>query len=135
MFLKKLFQKLAILIALAASSYAHADSAIVGGTVTPFFDALRNGNVVVVESYLADPLLANVKVMLRDNKGYPDFLREYYLDTTLVVTSIESSYESANAIVYVDIYFPAGYVESLKLDLIRDVGNSWKIYQQDTVLK
>lgn len=135
MLLTKFLQKLAILIALTFSSYVYADSVIVGGTVTPFFDALRQGNVIAVESYLEDPLLADVKVLLRDNKGYPDFLREYYRGTTVVVTNIESSSESAIAIVNVDIYFPAGHVESLQLDLIKATVGGWKIQQQSTVHK
>ena len=133
MCLTRYLQKLAILIVMA-SSYVSANSAIVGGTVTPFFDALRQGDVVTVESYLGDPLLTDVKVLLRDNKGYPGYLREYYLDTSVVVTKIESNSDTT-ATVNVDVNFPAGHVESLQLDLIRNPGGNWKIHQQITIQK
>ena len=130
MFLNKFLQTLAILIVIA-SSYASANSEIVGGIVAPFFDALKQGDVVAVESYLGDPLLNDVKVLLRENKGYPDFLREYYRDTSVVVTNIESN-SHTTARVNVDVNFPAGHVEFLQLELIRNTGGTWKIHQQTT---
>ena len=133
MLLNKLLHKITLLITLIILSQAHASSEIVGGTITPFFDALRQGDVITVESYLVDPLLSTVIVQLRDNHGYSDFLREYYDGTTVVVTNIESNSDSAAAIAYINIHFPEGYVESFRLDLIRDSGNKWKIQQQSEV--
>ncbi len=133
MILTRYLQKLAILIVIA-SSYVSANSEIVGGTVTPFFDALMRGDVVTVENFLGDPLLNDVKVLLRDNKGYPDYLRVHYSGTSVVVTRIESNSDTT-ATVSVDVNFPAGHVESLQLDLIRNSEGYWKIHQQITIQK
>ncbi len=51
---------------------------IMNQTVLPFCEALKNGNVNLIKMYISEDLFEKNKVLLEQNKKYPEFLRNYY---------------------------------------------------------
>jgi len=65
-------------------------------TLRPFFNALKNGNVEQIKRFFSGKMYSEYRLLLEENKGYPDLLREYYKDA---VFSVERGITSDNRII------------------------------------
>jgi hypothetical protein len=107
---------------------------IVDETLLPYFEALKNGDVASIKHCIAGKMLQRYRVLLDQNKAYPDFLRNYYqgVDFSIAAVQLVGNDILASAI----IVFPGnGSVQSgylLRKCNITDIGTgvtneTWKI--------
>lgn len=84
-------------------------------TFVPLFRAFKNGDVDAIKEYLSDDVYEKNKVLLEQNKEYPNFLRNFYRDAIFQVRKIVKSEE----MVFVDarVRFPDGYQGVTKVQL------------------
>ena len=108
---------------------------VITDVVLPFLDALKNGDVGLIKSYIAGDIYKNKRVLLEKNKEYSAFLRNYYQDVEFY---IEKALESGDYIeVYVGIEFSNGDEGIATLYLAQDInkiegapgGATWKIIE------
>ena len=62
-------------------------------TMNPCFEALKNGDVSSIKLCMSEGMYKRYKVLLENNKDYPEFLRNYYRGVDFWV---ESMIESGN---------------------------------------
>src|SRR3990172_8093993 len=81
----------------------------------PLFRAYKNGDVDAIKEYISDDMYEKNKVLLEQNKEYPDFLRNFYRDAIFQIKKVVKSEE----IVFVDVIvsFPGGYQSTAKFQL------------------
>ncbi|SOH03033.1 hypothetical protein KSMBR1_0519 [Candidatus Kuenenia stuttgartiensis] len=84
-------------------------------TFVPLFRAFKNGDVDAIKEYISDDVYEKNKVLLEQNKEYPNFLRNFYRDAIFQVRKIVKSEE----MVFVDtrVRFPDGYQGVTKVQL------------------
>jgi len=58
-------------------------------TITPYFEALKNGDVGAIKLHISEGMYERYKVLLEKNKDYPEFLRKYYRDVDFEIEKIE----------------------------------------------
>ena len=56
-------------------------------TVAVFFEASEAGNVKTIKSLIAGPFLDSRRVLLEENKDYPNKLREFYRGVTIEIVN------------------------------------------------
>ena len=76
-------------------------------TLVPFFTACKNGDVEAITEYISDDMYEKNKVLLEQNKEYPEFLRNFYRDAIFQEEKIVKSEETI--FVNVIVTFPGGY--------------------------
>lgn len=97
-------------------------------TFTSLFDALRNGDVKTIKSYLSAEEYAQHKVLFEQNKEYPAFLRNFYRGATLRVGQIDSVLSARDDVIAEFIVdFPGGDTTVTRMRLHRDKSGVWKI--------
>ncbi len=109
-----------------------AEDPIIDNTITPFFEALKNGDVKTIETYIDEPLYSQIKVLLTKNQKYPEYLRKYYTDTYVDVTGIKDLTDKKKD-VNVEIHFPDNYIEAIILHLSQVSTGEWKITEQTVI--
>lgn len=73
-------------------------------TMRPFFNALKNGNVEIIKQYISGEMYEESRILLEENKGYPEYLREHYKGA---IFSVKRGVSSDNQlIVDVSVEFP-----------------------------
>ena len=84
-------------------------------TFIPLFRALKNGDVDAIKEYISDDMYEKNKILLEQNKEYPNFLRNFYRDALFQVRKVVKSGE----IIFVDVRvrFPGGYQNVVKVQL------------------
>lgn len=84
-------------------------------TFVPLFRAFKNGDVDAIKEYISDDMYEKNKVLLEQNKEYPNFLRNFYRDAIFQVRKVVKSGE----IIFVDVRvrFPGGYQNVVKVQL------------------
>lgn len=84
-------------------------------TFVPLFRAFKNGDVDAIKEYISDDVYEKNKVLLEQNKEYPNFLRNFYSDAIFQVRKVVKSEE----MVFVDVRvrFPGGYQVVTKVQL------------------
>lgn len=98
-------------------------------TFVPLFRAFKNGDVDAIKEYLSDVMYEKNKVLLEQNKEYPNFLRNFYRDAIFQVRKIVKSEE----MVFVDVRvrFPDGYQSVTKVQLKEEKSKAgdaiWKV--------
>jgi hypothetical protein len=106
-------------------------------TLRPYFEALKNGDVVSIKKVIAGKMLQRNLVLLDQNKNYPDFLRDYYQSVEFSIMAVELADDDIQA--SVSILFPGNEsvrtVYILHRYIIKDAsGNpdieAWKIVRQ-----
>lgn len=108
-----------------------AENSIIETAVTPFFNALKNGDVAAVEKYIADPLYSQIKTRL-NTQEYPAFLRQYYSDSYIEVSNVyDISNDQKN--VCLDLYFSSNEKQSIELQLHKSAEGDWKITKQTEI--
>ena len=79
---------------------------IIRETVVPFFDALKHGDVKSIKKLVAGDMYEDKRVLLEQNKDYPDFLRKYYQGVEFIVKNIASSGD--HIVIDIGIKYPSG---------------------------
>ena len=98
-----------------------------------FFDATSAGNVGQIRSLIAGPLLESVKVLLKENKEYPEFLRDRYEGATAEITNV-SMLSDGEALVDMAVTFQGGITPSyMRLRMSQHKGGRWRIVEQRQV--
>jgi ketosteroid isomerase-like protein len=97
--------------------------------VTPFFDALKAGDVDAVVTYLGGDIKNRVLPLLKGNQDYPSFLRQQYLGAIIEKTEINSE-KNGDLLVGVRIRRARIATEHVSLVLRKDENNTWKIVEQ-----
>ena len=105
---------------------------IVTETVLPYCMALRDGDVSLMKQYLSGDMYEKNRVLLEQNKEYPEFLRKYYQGAQFQVVKAEEI--DNNILVNVEIEYPDGRLNFGKLRLGKDnqdiyENGSWKIIE------
>ena len=90
--------------------------------LTSFFEALRNGDVNHLKNCMGGELYAQRRVLLEQNEGYPDFLRQLYQGVKFKVDRIDQE-KNGDILVNVSIGFEDGRASASRLLLSKnDVG-------------
>lgn len=98
-------------------------------TFIPLFRAFKNGDVDAIKEYISGDMYEKNKVLLEQNKEYPNFLRNFYRDAIFQVKKVVKSEE----VIFVDVMisFPGGYQSIAKVQLKEGknkAGNTlWKV--------
>ena len=134
----------------------NAGSDALTDTVMRYFEACRNGDVKTMERLIAGHFYDNKKVLLSKNKGYPNFLKNYYKDINITIVSssignfdmvakdhpkLSERYHRKEdhgtvagineiGVVTVSCEFPDGSGFNTKLLLKKNDKDIWKIYEQ-----
>ncbi len=103
---------------------------IVNGTVLPYFNALKDGNVGAIKQYISGRLYQKYKVLLEQNTEYPAYLRNYYQGAEFRIG--KAVMIDNDVIVEVTSEYPNGRSNQGKLVLWKDNGSeTWKIIKSD----
>ena len=108
---------------------SYAQEPIIDNTIMPFFEAMKTGNVQSIGKYLGEPLSNEVRVLLSDNKNYPNFLRQRYENASSEVTQVRKL-PGGEIIVNLKIYFPVRATEFLRLRIVENSNGESKIVEQ-----
>jgi hypothetical protein len=103
---------------------SHAASAV----VLQFLEALKTGNVRVLDSLLGGDLSIQMKPLLQDNQDYPEYLRQHYSQTTFSIDHLVEKLGVVMARVTVD--FPGGPTQTWALTLKKAKTGEWKIMKR-----
>jgi hypothetical protein len=78
-----------ILCAQEIAKYEQLYQKISAETLNPYFEALRNGDILTIKKYLSAETYTRYRDLLENNKDYPQFLQNYYQDVEFQVEKIE----------------------------------------------
>ena len=131
MYLKKIIIYVFLSICLSVSTLQSAETPVVESCISPFFNALRNGDVATVKQYIADPLYSEIESRL-NAAAYPDFLRKYYSNSSIEVININHITDDQKS-VKLDLYFSSNEKQSLELKLQKSADGDWKITNQSEI--
>ena len=84
----------------------------------PYFNALKEGDVTAIKRYLGPDLYQKNRVLLEQNKEYPEFLRTFYQGVTITIEKAAKA--NGNIIVDVVLEFPNGDRNLTQLSLVKD---------------
>ena len=104
-------------------------------TLTPYFMALKSGDIFTIKQHIAGDMYKNSKVLLEKNKNYPQFLRDIYKGATFRTS--EAVVSDGDVIAHVEIAFPNGNrsLARLRLSKMKNISQSdhesetWKIVE------
>lgn len=116
---KKIYPLLlvALLTSTPLSSASGDDGALIRSALRSFSAGLKAGNTAVIEAWIGGKLLDEKKVLLRKNKAYSQFLRQYYRGATFEVANVTHTGGQASAELI--ITFPSGKSQDFPLRLIK----------------
>ncbi|MFV9644900.1 MAG: hypothetical protein ACNYWU_03665 [Desulfobacterales bacterium] len=109
---------------------------ITNETLHPYLEALKNGDVNSIKQHISEDMYKRYKVLLEENKDYPEFLRNCYRGVDFWVEKIERIDHDISASVI--IKFPENessrfkFLLRKKMDNVYPYGISgrWKIVKQ-----
>jgi hypothetical protein len=87
----------------------------------PLFSAMKNGEVEKIKNYISDEMLERNRVLLEQNREYPDFLRKFYDGTQFRV--VEAVRNGDIVVANIMIIFQDGYESEIRLQLHWDRSN------------
>jgi hypothetical protein len=92
------------------------------------FQAMKDGDVAVIEQYFSGQMSSEYKVLLEQNRDYPAFLRNFYRGATFSVAGVTPTPEG-DMIVSVAIQLAGGSRSVTRLHAKRFEGTaaSWKV--------
>jgi hypothetical protein len=92
------------------------------------FQAMKDGNVAVIQQYFAGQMSAEYKVLLEQNQDYPAFLRNFYKGATFSISNVTPT-SDGDMIVDVVIQFASGSRSVTRLNAKRLDGApaKWKV--------
>ena len=94
--------------------------------VEAYFEAMKNGDVQTMKSYMGGRLYQRRKVLIEKNKKYPEFLIDFYKGAELEEVKVQGE------IVHIKIQFPDRSKKQHNLVLQRDSYGEWKIVDELT---
>lgn len=116
--------------ALAAQTAVPSDSELreLHASFNTLFQAMKDGNVTVIEQYSSGSMSAEYKKLLEQNQDYPAFLRNFYKGATFSIASVTPT-SDGDVIVDVVIQLGGGSRSVTKLNARRFDGSSatWKV--------
>lgn len=68
----------------AETSYSN----ITNATLLPLFEALKEGDVETIRQCISGDMYDRYKILLEQNKNYPEFLRKFYLGATFRIEHV-----------------------------------------------
>ncbi len=89
------------------------------------FEAMKDGNVAVIEQYFSGPMGSEYKKLLEENGEYPAFLRDFYRGATFTIARVTPTPEG-DVVVDVAIQLHGGSRSITKLHAKRFDG-TWKV--------
>ncbi len=92
------------------------------------FQAMKDGNVAVIEQYFSGSMSAEYKKLLEQNQDYPAFLRNFYKGATFSIAGVTPT-SDGDMIVGVVIQLGGGSRSVTKLNVKRFDGSpaTWKV--------
>ena len=84
----------------------------------PLFSAMKNGEVGKIKNYISGEMLQRNRVLLEQNKEYPDFLRKFYDGAQFEV--VKAVRNGDIVVANIMIIFQDGYESEIRLQLHRD---------------
>ena len=110
---------------------------IESNVLKPFFEALKNGDVSSLLGLISGEMYKNNRVLLEQNKQYPEFLRKYYSGAKFRVEKAVQM--NGEVVVDVLIEFPSGRQSTNRWRLSESTGNQlasgqmsgWKIINSE----
>ena len=120
---------LLLLLPVHASAQQQEDAEM---TAMSFFEATRAGNVGLIRAMVAGSLRDSVKVLLTENRKYPEFLREHYEGTAAEITSV-SMLPDGNALIDMAVTFPGDHVSVMRLRMSPHKGGGWRVVEQSQI--
>jgi hypothetical protein len=120
-----------LLLLLAFPVHVSAQKQDVEMIAMSFFDAIKAGNVGQIRALVDGPLLESVRVLLTENKQYPDYLRERYLGATAEITNI-SMLPDGDALVDMAVTFESN-ISYMQLRMSQHKGGRWRVVEQSQV--
>jgi hypothetical protein len=116
---------LVVFVLLMSPRAVPASEEAINGTVVPFFEALKTGDVKAVKMLLGGELEARMRPTLEDNKDYVESLKNRYEGSQVnILTSSEVDGELSVA---VRLSFRDGGSELLQLVLRKATDGRWRI--------
>ncbi|MER3445423.1 MAG: hypothetical protein C4291_00690 [Candidatus Dadabacteria bacterium] len=97
-------------------------------TVIQFYKASKNGDIETMKRFISGSFYNRRKVLLEENKEYPNFLRQHYQGTKIRV--VNSNITKDNAVVDISIEFPDGSIDVNSLLLKKDASGIWRIVDE-----
>jgi hypothetical protein len=94
--------------------------------VKAYFEAMKNGDIQTMKSYMGGKLYQRRKDLLEKNQKYPEFLIDFYEGTELEVLDVQDE------IVHIGIQYPNGSKKQHKLVLQKDPAGQWKVIDELT---
>lgn len=102
---------------------------VVSDKVYSFLEALKKGDVNSLEALIGGDLSRNTMNLLRNNKRYPEFLRDTYADTNMEMVELTVFDQfSADALIQITYSSSESRFFLLKLRMTND--GLWKIVDQ-----
>lgn len=115
---KKLYPLFVALLISAPFSASGNDNKLIHGVLRSFFAALQTGDTAVIESWIGGDLFEEKKVLLRKNKAYPQFLRQYYQGATFKIANV--THKDGQASAELIVTFPSGELRRIPLRLAKE---------------
>lgn len=97
----------------------------VRGTLLPYFQAMRRGDLARMRPYISDELYKNYATLFEQNQEYPRFLRHFYRRGGLTIESVSVQGDEATA--RVSVRLADGVPASVVLSLTRSLTGIWQI--------
>lgn len=94
-------------------------------TFSPLFRALKRGDVDTIKKYISEEMYNEYKVLLEENKDYPDFLRNFYRGAKFRRNKIVQV--NNNIVADIVIKYKNGESNLTKLQLKKGKDQVWKI--------
>ena len=92
--------------------------------VMAYYQAMKNGDVLAMKSYMGGKLYEKRKILLEQNANYPEFLRNHYERGDIQVGEVH------NGVVKVMVQFPDGNINAHQLVVEQDSSGQWKIVDE-----
>jgi hypothetical protein len=100
--------------------------------MTAYFYALKEGDVQKLISLLTDPVLGEKRENFDEDPNYPDFLRNYYQDATMLITQTNFKNDHNICILTTEFFFEDGG-NPMKIDFhLKMTDKGWKISEELT---
>lgn len=100
------------------------------GCVQSFYQASADGNVEAMKDLITGPFYKRRYKLLEENRGYPDFLRDYFFRVNTGIVSTDVDGDAGKAVVVVLQTFQDGSQINTTLFLRKDSQGSWRIYDE-----
>ena len=95
------------------------------GTLLPYFQAMRRGDLARMQPYLSEELYKNYATLFEQNQEYSRFLRHFYRGGGLAIESVSAQGDEATA--HVSVRLADGAPATIVLNLTRSPAGVWQI--------